>query len=382
MDAMTSKERLRAALRFQPVDRVPVAPDCSNMIPAKLTGRPFWEVYLDTEPGREETDSSRMWKASVAAARHYGYDLLRGLNAIEGDATDVTYEREILEKTEDYWRIQDTTHTPHGDLTLITRYNRDKSPWIEKPLVTDPEGEVDALLDSLPDPSTFRLAKWYAQSQHEVGDDGFEFGGTPVPLAWWLYSRRDLSHSVLDFFDRTELVERAMAAYGEWALEFVDAQCRLQQPELLLFGGSVSSMSVSSPTLYRRYGYPWLKKACDLARGYGVPTIVHMCGKSRAALDMLVDAGLTALEPLERPPGGDVTLAEVRKWYPDVVLKGNVNTFETLARGTPEDVLAEATQCIRDAGPLGFILATGDQVSSATPDENIRALVQAAVDYQ
>ena len=73
------------------------------------------------------------------------------------------------------------------------------------------------------------------------------------------------------------------------------------------------------------------KKACDLGRRYGIPTIVHMCGKSCAALDMLGDAGVTAVEPLEGPPGGDVNLAEVRKRYPQLVLKGNVNTFETLA---------------------------------------------------
>jgi uroporphyrinogen-III decarboxylase len=71
-----------------------------------------------------------------------------------------------------------------------------------------------------------------------------------------------------------------------------------------------------------------------------------------------------------------VTLAEVRKRYPGLVLKGNVNTFDTLVRGTPEMVIAEARQCIRDAGPEGFVLSTGDQVASDTPEENFRALIR------
>jgi len=108
----------------------------------------------------------------------------------------------------------------------------------------------------------------------------------------------------------------------------------------------------------------------------GIPTIVRMCGKSCAALDMLGDAGVTAVEPLEGPPGGAVTLAEVRRRYPKLVLKGNVNTFEALVRGTPEMVLAEARQCIRDAGPLDFIISTGDQVDSNTPVDNLRVLVR------
>lgn len=378
MHTMTSTERVRAALRFQPVDRVPVAPDCSNMIPAQFTGRPFWEVYLDDFSPKGRNGTPALWKASVAAARHYGYDLVRGLGAVVGDSGEVTRERRVLARTDGFWRVEETQHTPHGDLTTITRYFRAKSPWIEKPLVVDPEEEVEALLDTLADPARLRLSEWFVKSKDELGDDGVVFAGTPVPLAWWLYQRRDLSHSILDFYDRTALVERAMDAYGEWALELLDAQCRLQKPELLLFGGSVSSMSVVSPTLYRRYAYPWLKKACELAGGYGVPTIVHMCGRCRAALDMLVDAGVTAVEPLESPPGGDVTLAEVRERYPRLVLKGNVNTFGTLAQGTAEMVLAEARQCIRDAGPLGFILSTGDQIPNDTPEENLRALVRAA----
>jgi uroporphyrinogen-III decarboxylase len=93
---------------------------------------------------------------------------------------------------------------------------------------------------------------------------------------------------------------------------------------------------------------------------------------------MLVDAGVTMVEPLESPPSGDVTLAEVRKSYGSrLVLKGNVNTFQTLARGTPAMVMAEARQCVRDAGAEGFILSSADQVAGDTPEENFRALIDA-----
>jgi len=42
---MTSKERMLTAFRNQQPDIVPVSPDISNMIPAKLTGKPFWDIY-------------------------------------------------------------------------------------------------------------------------------------------------------------------------------------------------------------------------------------------------------------------------------------------------------------------------------------------------
>ncbi len=43
---MNSRERLLAVLRREIPDCVPVAPDFSNMIPARRTGKPFWDLYL------------------------------------------------------------------------------------------------------------------------------------------------------------------------------------------------------------------------------------------------------------------------------------------------------------------------------------------------
>ena len=43
---MTSRERLLRVLSGKIPDCVPVSPDFSNMIPAKLTGKPFWDIYL------------------------------------------------------------------------------------------------------------------------------------------------------------------------------------------------------------------------------------------------------------------------------------------------------------------------------------------------
>ncbi len=47
---MTSRERLLTVLRGEMPDCVPVAPDFSNMIPARQTGKPFWDHYLYNDP--------------------------------------------------------------------------------------------------------------------------------------------------------------------------------------------------------------------------------------------------------------------------------------------------------------------------------------------
>ena len=63
---MTPRERLMAVLRGDIPDCVPVAPDFSNMIPARLTGKPFWNLYLSRDPP--------LWEAYIDCAKHFDID--------------------------------------------------------------------------------------------------------------------------------------------------------------------------------------------------------------------------------------------------------------------------------------------------------------------
>ena len=63
---MTSRERLLTVLKGGIPDCVPVAPDFSNMIPAKLTGRPFWDLYLYKH--------KPIWEAYIYCAKKFNID--------------------------------------------------------------------------------------------------------------------------------------------------------------------------------------------------------------------------------------------------------------------------------------------------------------------
>jgi hypothetical protein len=48
-------------MRDEVPDCVPACPDISNMVPARLTGKPFWDIYVYQDPP--------LWKAHVEETR-------------------------------------------------------------------------------------------------------------------------------------------------------------------------------------------------------------------------------------------------------------------------------------------------------------------------
>ena len=108
---MTSKERMITAFRNLQPDMVPVAPDVSNMIPAKLTGKPFWDVYYYNDPPLEE--------AYVRAVEHFGFDGWSDKGRLTVILPDVTTEDKILERGEERLVVERTYRTPAGELREI-----------------------------------------------------------------------------------------------------------------------------------------------------------------------------------------------------------------------------------------------------------------------
>jgi len=66
MEQITSRERMIVAIGNGQPDRVPVAPDMSNMIPARLN----WQAVL----GRLLLRRPAVWQAYIEAVKHFGID--------------------------------------------------------------------------------------------------------------------------------------------------------------------------------------------------------------------------------------------------------------------------------------------------------------------
>jgi len=363
---MTSRERMIAAMLNRQPDMVPVAPDMSNMIPCRLTGKPFWDIYLYHDPP--------LWKAYVDAVRHFGFDGWQSCVSAQGPQRNMA----IVKRTPERIMLQ------HYD---EAEGRRQWAPWVNVYYVADPPThgvpcekiglplepeEWEDFADPTPERSEGEVL---AAAQDYMGDEGVVGLTVGIP---GLYGVQD----IYDYYDHyTKIKDRALA-YEE-QVEERTRQVLALKPDHILTGFS-GCLVFQTPEIFRDLGLPSLQKITRLCQEAGIPSQVHSCGPEQALVEICAkETDLTNINPLERPPMGDCDLAELKRLFGrDLSLMGNLHTTEHMLHGTRELVARESRWCIEVAAEGGgFILSTGDQCGRDTPDENIHAMVEAARTY-
>ena len=134
-----------------------------------------------------------------------------------------------------------------------------------------------------------------------------------------------------------------------------------------------SSASMISPKMFRDFVLPRLKM---LTEALTVPVILHICGDTVPVLEAMSESGAHVLS-LDQC----MNLTESRERLDKVVLGGNVEPITALLMGAGEDVVRNTLHCLETAGTTRFVLMSGCGVPPGTPVENLKAMVDTAVDY-
>ncbi len=379
MQEMTSRERFLIAMTGGQPDRVPCSPDFSNMIPCRLTGKPFWDIYLNSDPP--------LWRAYIDAARHFGIDpwfpYASPRYTLEDEGC-VQQERSIISRADDRIVEQTRTVTPEGEMTSRVTYYRDNPPTESERPLKDLQAQRRQIkhLYRMPTGADFSAVR---EMKKYVGPD-VAFGGSvgyPGFQSWVWFTQgqiETLSYAMMDCPDvLEELYQRDEAVNVKRTEIMLDSGLY----DYLLLGGS-GTITLSSPEIFDRYALPTIKKITKMCRQAGVATMLHSCGKEMHLIQRCAEeTDLSCVNPLEIPPMGDSTLSEAKRLYGDkIALMGNLHTTEVMLRGSVEDVKKAARQAIDDAAKGGgFILSTGDQCGRDTPDENLRAMVEVCKTY-
>ena len=363
---MNSRERLLAALRHEPVDRVPV-----NIT---YYMQPFVAKHFGTDPGRDR------FETALEHQLRFGFDPLVGLGGGGGlpwVATDPgrweTHQERVMEGGHEVTRH--VVRTPAGTLTTDYFSDRGMSGWQRDPLVKS-ESDVDALA-YLPRPDVDVAAIDARRDQLDGRGLGFVSVNGIWQQACYL---RGMEQMAMDPCERPEWSAQYLSLVSDYLVAQTEAVCG-SQAECLFINESYLGMGLSKAT-FDHHVRPYDQRLIESARKAGKLVLYHDCGRCDALLEGFVEMGIDYLEPLNpREASGDVDAVDAKRRIGDrVCLRGGYN-HELLSFGTVDEVSAHVRETLEKMSPGGgYMLCPSGPLDVDVRLENLQAFADASAD--
>ncbi len=378
MKPMTSRERLLAAARRQPIDTIPVSPRLGHVMDLHYGNRSnaaalrLKEIY-DYDPHLDVPGNNMVLRNP--------YEVYRFSPGVEID---------IHVSDEGRYRLVDRTiHTPAGDMHEVIKvpnpgaseYGSHPNPQRLEYPVKESE-DLDKLQYCIPpvDPS---YAAEYRNWNHLAGDEAIVrcrlFGALDNQAGLAL----PLEEIMVHYMTNRDFPDRLLRMFRD--------QIHEQTKTLLEEGVRVFSLSYYwcslsagwSPSIYRDWFFPILKSHVELIHEYDGVVFYYDDGEFMEILPYIVDAGVDVVETCTPPPMSTFDLKKAKVLYGDkITFMGYIDLINVLLRGTVEDVRNQVYEaCTIGGRGGGFILGTSDSFRDGTPKENIDAYFRYGREY-
>jgi uroporphyrinogen-III decarboxylase len=298
---MTSHERLLAALRGQPVDRLPWSP--------------FLAYWWESQP------QARQDRGQIAFLKEIGADaLLRGFTTpfscsdLWGQSSYRTFSQRIpnceVRRSESGADVRVWFETPVGTLTQLGRRSEQGNTrfLVEHPVKRREDYKVLSYIVE-----RMVIVPDYMAVTNEiaaVGDDGLSvplispFGKTPFQsLVEHFVGTEQLVFDLMDYPEEVEALLAVMSARAEEAVRIA-----ADSPAEAFITWEDSSTTNVSPALFRRYIFPEMKRWAGIVHGAGKLLVHHACGHLKALLPIMAEEGVDAVESLSPPPTGNIEI--------------------------------------------------------------------------
>jgi len=332
---LSHKERLRRALLYQPIDRIPTQVNYTAGMAARMAAH--WDIPIAQLPRRLDNHLVRVdirQPGRLSADGRLRYDWWGA-----GHATG-----------EEGYYIAGHPLAANKDLDACT--------W--------------------PDPHAPQLLDDARQVLAEYGDEYFvvpNFGFALFERAW---SLRGFEQLFLDLATDpgyvAALLDRITAIQLVLIQRFLDLGV-----DGGYFGDDYGAQKglLFSPAAWRRLIKPRLERLFAPFRQRGLPVLMHSDGQIDKILPDLVEIGLTTLNPVQ-PEVLDhdwlqTTFGGRLSFY------GGISTQTVLPQGSPEEVQAAVNACLARLAPhgTGLLLAPSHRMMSDIPMTNVAAMLAA-----
>jgi uroporphyrinogen decarboxylase len=333
--SLTRSERVRRALTYQPVDRLPT------------------QVNFTAAMGE-------------TLANHFGVPLSQVPDALDNHLlrVDIDFDKPLSRDGTvvfDWWGVGFSVES-EGYLDVVNPLSD----------VTD----LDAY--DWPDPDAGGLMQTAAKAIRGNAGERFVVPNMGFALFERAWTLRGMTQFLMDM--------TLDPAYVEELLDRITAiQLRLIEHYLELgvdgayFGDDYGAQKnlIFSPDMWRRLFKPRLARLFEPFRERGMPIMMHSDGQIQQILPDLVEIGLTVLNPVQ-PEVLDhgwlrETFGERLAYY------GGVSTQSVLPFGSPDEVRAAVERCVRTLAPdaTGLLLAPSHRMMTDISMANVAAMLEA-----
>jgi uroporphyrinogen decarboxylase len=260
------------------------------------------------------------------------------------------------------------------------------TPHEEESVSTGKPGPVQTLADldtyAWPDPRTVEISPLEAAAAALPPGMGIITGVGGVFTRTWMIL--GYPHFCLSLIDQPELVGQVVERVGRIQCAVLRRLVKMPGVFAVWYGDDLAYTEglLVSPRILRHWFFPWMEELASIARGAGMPFIMHSDGNLWPVLDDLIALGVQALHPIE-PKAMDIYDLK-RRYGARVAIFGNIDLGYKLisGEGRPENVRAEVRQRIKDLAPGGgYAVASGSGVTRYVTLENFNAMREATVEY-
>jgi hypothetical protein len=135
---------------------------------------------------------------------------------------------------------------------------------------------------------------------------------------------------------------------------------------------------ISMKTLHKQI-WPRYERYIALAKAYGLPVMMHCCGSSSWAFDEFIEWGVTVVDTLQ-PEARDMAPKYLKQRYGDrLAFHGCISTAGPVAYGTVDEVTADCQQTLEIMMPGGgYCFAPTHALQDNSPTENVLAMYEVA----
>ena len=384
---MTSKQRVRAAMRHESVDRVPVM--CQLSLGHYL-------LNTDVSPTEAWFTSEGFSRALIALARRYRFDGI--LINLPGRDPDWMRHVERIDTAEDggqtvYFHGGDLARCPRDDNVQHFRRGDPPRPAIDavdpaQVYYDDPHclGGLKypfyfGLVPHAPDPNDYwpeHVWRTIDMVIDEVGDTMSVHSEIFSPFTQ-LMELFGYQRALMYLLDAPQSVHTILRSFARGAADLGARQAR-RGVEAVLISSAFAGAGFISPKQYEEFVLPYEAEVVRHVKRENVAVYTHTCGDIGDRLEMMADTGIDGVDTLDPPPLGSVDLEDAKRRVGDrVFFKGNIDSVNTLLQKSREEVLADALWRLEvGSRGSGMILSSACSVAPAVPPENLDALVEAS----